>query len=248
MKEQQFRENLTALTQLAKTQKMCVSEEQIAEFFSDIIENEEQNKLLKDYLKSQKISIGEQVDLDEYLSMEDKDYLKEYEESLKAIPQMEKEELSEVMLSAVSGDQQAQQVVLAQFLPQVVELAKLYAGQGILLEDLVGEGNLALTQATLQLGNLAVTDAIEEEVSGFLGKQMMDAMERLINEESDEKTIDQKVVDKVNRVADAAEELSQEMRRKVTPEEVCSGSELTLDEVLEAMKISGNRIESIEME
>ena len=248
MNEQQFRENLAALTQLAKAQKMCVSHEQVSQYFSDIIENEEQNKLLQDYLRSQKISIGEKADLDEYLSMEDKDYLKEYEESLKAIPQMEKEQLSEVMLSAVAGDQDAQQIVLAQFLLQVVELAKLYAGQGILLEDLVGEGNLALTQAVTKLPCLEVSEQIWDDVNGFLGKCMMDAMEQMINEEADEKSVDQKIVDKINRVAEIAGELSEEMRRKVTAEEICANSDLTLEEVAEAIKLSGNQIDTIEME
>lgn len=37
------------------------------------------------------------------------------------------------------------------FLPQVAEIAKLYAGQGVFLEDLIGEGNVALTMAAEML-------------------------------------------------------------------------------------------------
>ena len=58
----------------------------------------------------------------------------------------------------------------------------------------------------------------------------------------------QQMADKVNRVADVAQELYDELRRKVSPEEICAGSELTLDEVAEAMRISGNQIDTIEME
>ena len=241
MNEQQFRENLAALTQLAKTQQLCVSHEQVAEYFPDTIENEEQKKLLLDYLASQKISVGEKADLDEFLSMEDKDYLKEYEESIAA-------QLEETVLSAVAGDGDAQEIVLTQSLSQAAQLAKLYAGQGILLEDLIGEGNLALTQAVRELGAIEADENIFEEVSGFLGKAMMDAMEQMINEETQEKNADQEMADKVNRVADVAQELFDELRRKVSPEEICSGSELTLEEVAEAMRISGNQIETIEME
>lgn len=248
MNEQQFRENLAALTALAKKQQMCISQEQVAEYFPDTVENEEQEKLLLDYLTSQKISVGEKADLDEFLSMEDKDYLAEYEESLMVIEEIEKEQLTEIMLSAIAGDEQAQEMVLTQFLSQAVELAKLYAGQGILLEDLIGEGNLALTQAVRQLGAIEPEENVFEEVSGFLGKAMMDAMEQLINEEVQEKNADQEMADKVNRVADVAQELYDELRRKVSPEEICAGSELTLDEVTEAMRISGNQIDTIEME
>ncbi len=248
MDEKQFRENLAALTALARTQKMCISEQQIAEYFPEMAENKEQKLLLTEYLISQRISIGEKADLDEYLSMEDKDYLKEYTESLEAIPRLERAQLEEVMLSAIAGDRDASEVVLTQFLTQAVELAKLYAGQGILLEDLVGEGNLALSQAVCDLGCLEASEDIFDEVSGFLGKAMMDAMERLINEEADEKNADQKIVDKVNRVADVAQELSEEMHRKVSPEEICANSELTLDEVIDAVKISSNLIDTIEWE
>lgn len=248
MNEQQFRENLAALTQLAKKQQLCVSHEQVEEYFPDTIENEEQKKLLLDYLASQKISVGEKADLDEFLSMEDKDYLKDYEESLAAIDEIPRGQLEEIMLSAAAGDGDAQEIVLTQFLSQAAQLAKLYAGQGILLEDLIGEGNLALTQAVRELGAIEADENIFEEVSGFLGKAMMDAMEQMINEEAQEKNADQEMADKVNRVADVAQELFEELRRKVSPEEICSGSELTLEEVAEAMRISGNQIETIEME
>ena len=248
MNEQQFRENLAALTQLAKKQQLCVSNEQIAELFPDTTENEEQKKLLLDYLTTQKISVGEKVDLDEFLSMEDKDYLKEYEESIAVIGEIAQEQLAEIMLSAIAGDNEAQEIVLTQFLPQAAELAKMYAGQGILLEDLIGEGNLALTQAVRQLGAAEAEVNVYEQVSGFLGKAMMDAMEQLINEEAQEKNADQEMADRVNRVADVAQELYDELRRKVSPEEICAGSELTLEDVAEAMRISGNQIETIEME
>lgn len=248
MNEQQFRKNLAALTDLAKKQQLCISQEQLAEYFPDTVDNEEQKKLLLDYLTSQKISVGEKADLDELLSMEDKDYLAEYEESLEAIEAIEKEELTEIMLSAMAGDEQAQQIVLSQFLSQAATLAKLYAGQGVLMEDLVGEANLALMQAVRGLGCVEAEVNVYDEVSGFLGKCMMDAMEQLINEEADEKNADQQMADKVNRVADVAQELYDDLKRKISPEEICANSELTLEEVAEAMRLSGNLIDTIEME
>lgn len=248
MNEQQFREQLAALVALAKEQKMCISETQLNDYFPDVAQQEEQRNLLLDYLKSQKITVGEKADLDEFLSMEDKDYLQEYMETIKQIEVMEQEKLEEVMKSAIMEDNDAQQVLLSQFLSQAVELAKLYAGQGVLLEDLIGEANLALTLAVADLGCLEPEGDVWEEVSGFLGKEMMDQLEKLINEEAEEKNTDQIIADKVNRVADVARELSEEMRRKVSLEEICSNSELTAEEVEEAIKLSGQKIDTIEME
>lgn len=250
MEEKQFREKLAEVTALARGQQMCVSREQLAEAFGDMIQGEEQEKLLLEYLGSQKIAVGDKADLDEFLSMEDKNYIREYVESLRAIEAMDKAQLEEVMLLATAGDALAQQRVLEQFLPQVAELAKLYAGQGPLIEDLIGEGNLALAGVTLQLGCLEVDEKedVWEEVNGFLGKAMMDAMEALINEDANEKNVDEQVVEKVNKVADIAGELSGDMRRKVSPEEICANSDLTMDDVLEALRVSGNLIDTIETE
>lgn len=250
MEEKQFREKLAEMTELAKKQQMCISREQLEETFGDMIQNREQEELLLEYFKSRKISVGDKSDLDEFLSMEDKNYIEEYMESLNAIEIMEKEQLVEVILSATAGDVSARHKVLEQFLPQVTELAKLYAGQGTYIEDLIGEGNLALADAVLKLECLEIgeTDLAYDEVSGFLGKAMMDAMEKLINEDVDEKNLDEQMVEKVNKVADIADKLSKEMNRKVSPVEVCANSDLTVEEVLEALRFSGNRIDTIEKE
>lgn len=65
------------------------------------------------------------------------------------------------MLSAMAGDAQAQERLLTLMLPQVVDVAKLYAGQGVFLEDLIGEGNVALAMGVRMLG--AMEHAAEAE-------------------------------------------------------------------------------------
>ena len=60
--------------------------------------------------------------------------------------------------------------------------------------------------------------------------------------------IDQKAVDKVNRVMEKARELSEELRRKVTPAELSLESGLSEAQIMEAVRISGNKIEYIEVE
>jgi len=91
------------------------------------------------------------------------------------------------------------------YLKDVVEIAKLYAGQGVFLEDLIGEGNVALAFGTGMLGSLEKP----EEAQGMLAKMMMDAMEEYIAENASAEKADQKMVDKVNKVTEKAKELSQ---------------------------------------
>lgn len=246
MNEAEFREQLALVTRKAREQGFCISREELAAAFPEIGQNETQMGFLLEYLKGQKISVGTKAEVDEYLSIADKNYLEEYEKELALIDELEREALAEVILSATTGDSEAMHVTLTQFLPQVVSLAKLYAGQGVLLEDLIGEGNLALAEGVMQLGCLDTDADICVEAEGFLGKLMMDAMEALINEELSEKDADEKVLKKVNRVADAANELSEDLRRKVSAEELCANTELTLEDVEEAIRMSANKIEALE--
>lgn len=249
MEEKEFRSQLMESVKLARKQGMCLSEEQIHSFFPDIQQGSEQMGFLLEYYKNQKIGVGDRKEVEEYLSMEDRNYLEEYLNGISALESMEPEELKAVMLSAIAGDQDAKEVLLQQFLPKTAELAKLYAGQGVMLEDLIGEGNMALLEAAGQMECLDTDGDILEETEGFLGNYMMKAMERLINEELEKKNDDEEVLKKVNQVADAARELSEELRRKVSPEEICANYEaITMDDVEAAMQISANLIDTIEME
>ena len=110
----------------------------------------------------------------------------------------------------MAGETDAQQRLIELHLADVAEIAKLYAGQGVLLEDLVGEGNLALSFGVTMLGSLEKPD----EVEGMLGKMIMDAMEEYIAEHAENSKIDKRVEDKVNKVADKARELAEELHRK----------------------------------
>lgn len=246
MNEAEFREQLALVTKKARQQGFCISREELEAAFPEIGQNETQMGFLLEYLKGQKISVGTKAEVEEYLSIADKNYLDAYQQELSYLVELEKEELKEVLLSATAGDSEALQVILTQFLPQVVSLAKLYAGQGVLLEDLIGEGNLALAEGVTQLGCLDTDADICVEAEGFLGKLMMDAMEALINEELTQKDKGEKVVTKVNRVAEAAKELSEDLRRKISAEELCANTDLTLEDVAEALRMSENKIEELE--
>ena len=86
------------------------------------------------------------------------------------------------------------------------------------------------------------------EVPGMLGRLIMDAMEEYIEEHLEGSKADKRVLDKVNQVADAARELAEELHRKITVEELAEESGLEEALILEAMRMSGDKIEHIERE
>lgn len=237
-----FAKTLEQIRKQAKEQGNCIEREQVEQAFVSLSLSKEQLDLVFDYLEKHKIGIGEPVDPDEYLSEEEINYLEEYQKELALLEKVSEGEKEAITLSAMAGEAQAQKKLINIYLPQVVEIAKLYSGQGVFLEDLIGEGNVALTIGVTMLGCLEHA----KEAEGMLGKMIMDAMEDYINENMAEEDKDKKVLSKVKKVARKAKELSEELRRKVTVEELSAETGMSENAIREAMQLSGYTIEEIE--
>ena len=241
-KEVMFAEALEQLRTMAREQGNCVSEGQVREKLAELELEEPQIQLVFDYLLKHKVGIGQPLDPDEFLSEEERDYLQDYLDELAALPVYSQGEIEAISISAMAGEMEAQQHLIQIYLKDVTDIAKLYTGQGVFLEDLIGEGNVALSIGVGMLGSLEKPS----EVPGMLAKMIMDAMEDFIRESTEAGITDRKVAEKVNKVADKARELAEELHRKVTPEELAEESGLSLKAILEACRMSGFKIEDIE--
>ena len=226
-KELLFAKTLEAVRKRAKEQNNCIAKEQVEQAFAELALSDEQMEMVYQYL---------------HLAEEEKDYLEAYLEELKALPELSDGEKEAVTLSAMAGDLDAQARLTEVFLPDVVEIAKLYAGQGVFLEDLIGEGNVAVAAGVTMLGALEHA----AEAQGMIGKLIMDAMEEFIGENAEESRKDKKIAEKVNKVADAAAELAQELHRKVTVEELMDESGMSRKMIEDAMRMSADKIEDLE--
>ena len=243
-KELLFAQTLEKVRAIAKEQGNCISEEQVKQEFETLELNNEQLQLVFDYLVKHKVGINEPVNMDDYLTDEERNYLQDYLDELAQLPQLSVGEKEAITLSAMAGDADAQNRLTEIYLPDVVEIAKLYTGQGVFLEDLIGEGNVALAVGSTMLGCLENAS----EAQGMLGKMIMDAMEEYIAENASNEKADQRVVNKVNKVMEAAKELAEDFRRKVTVEELAAETKLSEAAIREAIKFTGNNIEYIEEE
>lgn len=241
-KELAFAKKLEEIRALAKEQGNVLSVEQVEEAFAEIEIGKEQLEPVYAYLKTKNIGIGEPVDVEENLSSEDKNYLEEYMESLQELPKLSDGEKRAYAMAAMAGDANGKLNMINAFLPQVVDIAKLYSGQGALLEDLIGEGNVALATGVEMLGCLEEPD----EVDGMLGKMIMDGMEDYIAENTEAKKVDMQIADKVNHISDLAKELAESLQRKITVEELAEETGIDTEEIRDAVKLSGNKIEYFE--
>ncbi len=243
-KEELFVQALQRIKDTGKEQGGQISEIQLSEIFAEFDFNmdDSQKELVKEYLKKNGIGIGEVMDPEEYLSKEEIDYLNQYLEEVADLETLSDGQKEAVTISAMAGDKDARNKLIEIYLPYVAEVAKLYAGQGVFLEDLIGEGNVALAMGVNMI------DCLEKpsEVQGMLGSMMMDAMEEYIKENSGEQKEDKKLADKVNKVAEMAREMAEDMGRKVTPEELAHEKGISLKSVIEAIRLCGDRIEELD--
>ena len=242
-KEKEFAEILKFVTRTARENKNVISKEQVESAFSELELDDKQMEMVFEYLKSHKIGIGQAVDTDEFnLTDEENNYLNSYLDSLKDLPAYTDGEKTAISMSAISGDKDAQRKLIECYLPLVVDVAKMYTEQGVYLEDLIGEGNFALTRGVTML------DAVgePEEVESFLYKLMLDAMEAAVENNLAEDAGEQKVLKLVQEVADKAKELADDLRRKVTVKELMDETGWDEDKIRSAIKFSGDAIEDLD--
>lgn len=237
-----FAQALEQVRKLAAEQGNCVSEEQVKGAFAGQNLEEAQFALVYDYLKQKKIGIGEPVNPEDYLTGEEADYLKMYLEELETLEMVTDGVKEAVTLSAMAGDADAKSRLVELYLKEVTEIAKLYAGQGVFLEDLIGEGNVALAMGVEML-ELAENAA---EAQGTLVSMIMEAMENFIAEETQAKESDEKAAEEVNRVMDAAKELAESIGRKVTAAELAEESGMEEESIRKALRFCGDQIDYLE--
>ncbi len=237
--EQEFIQKISELKETGILQGGYLTEEQIEEVFPAL--TQEQRSLLLDYFKENKIGIGEALPDTEILTEEQQSHFHMYLEELDEMETVDNDLRRVLIMNALNGDQTAKERLTNSYLRTVIDIAKLYTGQGADLPDLVGEGNVALAMAIAGLDSIEKPEDCDEMVS----RSIMNAMEELIGAENDQLEALQEMVEIIGKVLNVAKPLSDELRRKVTIRELTQESELTEDEIKDAIRFSGDLREYI---
>jgi len=245
--EELFSEQLAELRELAKSKNGTVTVSDIRETFSEMELDDAQIKLILDYIKENtKIKVDSEEDGEndrKELSGEDSKYISLYLKELEELPKISEGKKRALFMSAMNGEKQAKEELILALLPQVVDIAKLYTGQGIPVEDLIGEGNVALAMSMDVIEQEETPEEAEEMSAGMV----MRAMEELVNEDSLSKDAFEEWADRANEVLEKAKELSEELLRKVTIEELCKEAGFEKEFVMDVLEITGGGIEYLEL-
>ncbi|MCR5477355.1 MAG: hypothetical protein K6E92_07040 [Lachnospiraceae bacterium] len=234
-----------------------LTEEEIRALFADLDLTQEQMNMVLEYARSREAAASAAVSAegpsDEPAATEDpdgtpqpdaaldpmseteRDYLQMYLDDLELLPVLTAGEKQALTIAAMAGERDAQKRLTEGYLKDVAQIAKLYTGQGVLIEDLIGEGNVALSVGVTMLGSQEKS----EECEGVLMKLVMDAMEDLISENRGAEESAEKAVKNVNRVYEKAKDLSEDLGKKLTIEELMELGHFSRKTVEDAIRISG---------
>ena len=192
----------------------------------------------------------------------DEEYIAMYLDELSKIEQLSDTGRAFLLMNIVEDkDKESLKILSSSFLNKIVEWIEPFRRKGVLSGDLIQEGNLAMMAYISEerfLNNyewkdkikegstedlLYVLNEIEKEVKG----EVEGALSMLIDEQSESDRTTGKVLSKVNLVNDWAARLKIEMGRKPTVQEVADKMGVSKQIVLDAIQLSANNIEDIDV-
>lgn len=191
---------------------------------------------------------------------EDDVYLERYKKELEAIQPVSDTTRAYLLINIVEdNDKESLKILSESYLEKIVEWVEPYRCRGVLAADLVQESNLAMMSyigQKLWQNNYEWKDKIKEgstndiiEVLGGIDKEVKyqaeESMRMLIDEQMDSNRVSGKVLNKVNYVNDWAIRLKEELGRKPTVKEVAERMGVAEDVVSEAISLSADKIEDI---
>ena len=249
MNKVEFLEKLSGLVKMAKAQENQISIDEVKVYFAEEELTEEQMELVFDYLLAQKVVVkgylkmGAAESEEEKITFTDEEeaYLKEYLEDLKAFKGEADGERVELFDKVAWGDDVARQRLIELYLPEVVEIAKEMYHQEVFLGDLIQEGNVGLIMGI-------------EMVSGkygaheFIISQIKESMQALIEEHTELKSRDKKMVEKVSFLDESITSLTEELGRKVSIDELAVYMGMDEEEIMDILKLTGEETEEDEKE
>ena len=192
--------------------------EEGAEPGSDLVEDEE-NLVLSDE------EITKDINIDDPVRM----YLKE----IGRISLLSPDEEMELSVKIANGDESAKNILAESNLRLVVSIAKRYVGRGLLFLDLIQEGNIGLMKAVEKFDY-----GKGYKFSTYATWWIRQAITRALADQARTIRVPVHMVETINKMARVQRQMTLELNREPSEEELANKMGITVDKVREVMKIS----------
>ena len=197
----------------------------------NLIDPEELNKISNDVSRFSTAEEMTKILAQEGLPVEDpvRMYLKE----IGQIPLLDLDTETELARKMYEGDEDAKNRLVESNLRLVVSIAKRYMGKGMVLLDLIQEGNLGLMKAVEKFDYTK-----GYKFSTYATWWIRQAISRAIADQSRTIRIPVHMVETIHKVSRSQRQLLQEYGREATSDEIAADIGMNADKVREIMKIS----------
>ena len=183
------------------------------------LEDEEENLVLTDEEITKDININDPVRM----------YLKE----IGRISLLSPEEETELSVRIASGDEFAKNILAESNLRLVVSIAKRYVGRGLLFLDLIQEGNIGLMKAVEKFDYDK-----GYKFSTYATWWIRQAITRALADQARTIRVPVHMVETINKMARVQRQMTLELNREPSEEELAEKMGITVEKVREVMKIS----------
>ncbi len=188
--------------------------------------NEDPNgEEITEHTKTEELTMSKDVKINDPVRM----YLKE----IGRIPLLTGDEEFEYAQRAVDGDEEAKRILAESNLRLVVSIAKRYVGRGMLFLDLIQEGNMGLMKAVEKFDPTK-----GYKFSTYATWWIRQAITRAIADQARTIRVPVHMVETINKLARVQRQLTQELNREPTDDEIAAKLEMPVEKVREVYKIS----------
>ena len=183
------------------------------------LEDEEENLVLTDEEITKDININDPVRM----------YLKE----IGRISLLSPEEETELSVKIANGDEFAKNILAESNLRLVVSIAKRYVGRGLLFLDLIQEGNIGLMKAVekFDFGK-------GYKFSTYATWWIRQAITRALADQARTIRVPVHMVETINKMARIQRQMTLELNREPSDEEIAKKMGISVEKVREVIKIS----------
>ena len=188
---------------------------------SDDISGEE----ITEDTKTEDLTLSKDIKINDPVRM----YLKE----IGRIPLLTSDEEFEYAKRAVLDDEEAKRILAESNLRLVVSIAKRYVGRGMLFLDLIQEGNIGLMKAVEKFDPTK-----GYKFSTYATWWIRQAITRALADQARTIRVPVHMVETINKLARVQRQLTQELNREPTDEEIAAKLEIPVEKVREVYKIS----------